>query len=362
MGVRHCVAARSFYAHRVFLRHVHNFRAIAITIIVAGHVLDLLNRESDPRTVDFLLDLLDNGTILFVFIAGFLFEHLSGRFRYLPYLRKKLLNVIVPYLLISIPAVLYTVYLGDGPALPEWVRESPKPVQVALMLLTGGGTVDYALWFVPMIAMLYLAAPVFMVFVRHPRLYPLVIPLLLVCTIVHRPPQTLTPIVAIYFMPVYILGMWVSRERGRVEPVLRRSGWVLGALFVAAVVDRFLVSPWHGGENPKGLFTGEYGLIDWMFPMKLLLCFALLGVMLRLDSWIGDRLKFLGDISFTIFFLHCYVLYLVQVEYPRFTGTDPPGNFLTWLGVTVFTLGVTIGAVACAKAVLGRRSRYLIGS
>ena len=87
----------------MFLRYVHNFRAVAIVIIVAGHAVVTLGRDAQPAQMDFLLDLLDNGTVLFVFIAGFLFEHLSRKFEYRSYLRKKLLNVIVPYLLISAP-------------------------------------------------------------------------------------------------------------------------------------------------------------------------------------------------------------------------------------------------------------------
>ena len=347
----------------MFLRYVHSFRAVAIVIIVAGHAVITLGREDDPRTMDFLLDLLDNGTILFVFIAGFLFEHLSRKYAYPDYLRKKLTNVIVPYVLVSIPAVAYTVLFTDpAAALPQYLGGTSPAYQVVWMLLTGGGTFNYAVWFVPMIALFYLAAPGFMQFVKHPRLYWLIVPLLVLSTLAHRPPEVITPAIALYFLPAYLLGMWASHLRERLEPLLLRSWPWLMAVFGIAVLARFLLSDHHGNDYVDHLFSQEFGPIDWMFPQKVLLCFALLGLMLRLDSVIGDRLNFLADISFTIFFVHCYLLFAFQVGYTHLTGELPQGNLALWLALTVATVALTALGTAVAKRLLGRRSRYLIGS
>lgn len=347
----------------MFLRYVHNFRAVAIVVIVAGHAAVVLKHDAHPRTMDFLLDLLDNGTVLFVFIAGFLFEHLSRRFEYRDYLHKKLLNVIIPYLLVSIPAVAYTVrFVDPNPALPESLRDASPAAQAAWMFLTGGGTFNYAVWFVPMITLFYLAAPLFMRFIAHPRLYLLAVPLTVFSMAAHRPPEVHTPLIALYFLPAYLLGMWASHERERLEPVLLRSwAWLLGAFGVAVLV-RFLFSDRHGNEYARGMFTGEFGLFDWMFAQKLLLCAAFLGLMLRLDAVVGDRLRFLGDISFTIFFVHGYVLFAFQIAFVRLFDVEPQGNFGLWLGLTVGTVGLTAAGTALTKRLLGRRSRYLIGS
>lgn len=346
----------------MFLRHVHNFRAVAMLVIVGGHAVEELDRTTDPPVTNFLFDLFDSGTVLFVFVAGFLFEHLSRNFRYRDYLHRKLRNVLIPYLVISIPAVLLTAFLVDNQAFPAAVRESPVVLQIGWMLGTGSGTFNYAMWFIPMITLLYLAAPLFMQLVRHPRLYLLALPLLAVSVIAHRPPESVTPAILLYFLPAYVIGMWASHQRERLEPLLRRGWWVLCALFVAAVVHRSLTSPWHGGEHVSGLFSGEFGLIDEMLLMKLLLCFAVLGLMLRFDGRIGNRLRFLGDVSFTIYFVHCYFLAVIRHGYPYFTGTDLPGTLVTWLVVAVVTLGVTAACAAVGRRVLGRHSRYLIGS
>jgi probable poly-beta-1,6-N-acetyl-D-glucosamine export protein len=347
----------------MFLRYVHNFRAVAIVIIVAGHAITTLARDDNPRTADFLLDMFANGTVLFVFIAGFLFEHLSRRYEYRDYLRKKLLNVIVPYLLVSIPAVLYTVLFTDPEqAMPEELGGTSAGYQALWMLLTGGGTFNYAVWFVPMITLFYLAAPLFMQCGRWPRLYLVCLVLVPLSMLAHRPPEVHTPAIALYFLPAYLLGMWASHDRARLEPLLDRWWpWLLGA-FGAAVLARFLFSPHHGNEYASRLFSGEFGLFDWMLAQKLLLCFAMLGLMRRLDDRIGDRLRFLGDISFTIFFVHCYMLFAFLVGYGRVFDTEPQLSAMLWLLLTVGTVAATAGGTLLAKRLLGRRSRYLIGS
>lgn len=346
----------------MFLRYVHNFRAIAMIIIIGGHAVEELDRTVDPPVTNFLFDLFDSGTVLFVFVAGFLFEHLSRNFHYGNYLRRKLLNVLIPYLVISIPAVLFTVFLSNNQAYPQAVRESPPALQIGWMLATGSGTFNYAMWFIPMITLLYLAAPLFMRLVRHPRLYLLAIPLLAISVIAHRPPESNTPAIFLYFLSAYVIGMWTSHERERLEPLLRRFWWVPGGLFVIAVVNRALTSPWHGAEHVRWLFSGEFGLIDQMFLMKLMLCFAVLGLMLRFDGGIGNGLKFLGGVSFTIYFVHCYFLAIVRNGYTYLTGTGIPGTFVNWLVLALATLAASAAFAALAKRVLGRRSRYLIGS
>lgn len=339
----------------MFLRYVHNFRAVAICFIVAGHAVFTLGHEAHARTMDLLADTLDYGTVLFLFIAGFLFEHLSGAFEYRSYLRRKVRNVIAPYLITSIPAVVYVAWFTPTAGRPAWYR-------AAAMLATGVGTPDYAVWFIPMIALFYLVAPALMRFVRHPRLYWLIVPLLMFSALAHRPPELWTPVIGLYFLPVYLLGMWASHERARLEPLLRRWWPALLAVFVVAVVVRWSTSPWHGGEYTRGLFTGEYGLVDWMLLMKVVFAFALMGIMLRADRLIGDRLSFLGTASFTVFFLHCYVLWgFVGAWAAMGRGPVPQGDVASVAALTVGVVGLSLAVAALVRRVAGHRSRMLIG-
>ena len=339
----------------MFLRYVHNFRAVAILVIVAGHAAFTLGRDAEPRTMDLLADVLDYGTVLFLFIAGFLFQHLSASYDYRGYLGRKLRNVILPYVVTLVPGIAFVLWTNRH-------TDTSPLLRVVSILVTGLGTPDYPMWYVPMIALFYLAAPLFIAVVRHPRLYWVAVPLLVLSTVAQRPPEVQTAAIALYFLPVYLIGMWVGHERARLEPLLLRIWPALLAVWAGAVLVRFLFSPVHGGDYSRGLFSGEYGWVDWMLLMKLVLAFALVGMLQRWEARIGDRLTFIGDISFTIFFVHVYLLFVFTLASVALFGAVPQGTLVSWFALTVVVVGVAAAGAHVARRILGPRSRLLIGS
>lgn len=346
----------------MFLRYVHSFRAVAIVVIVAGHAVFVLAWPEPSRTRDLLLDLLDSGTVLFVFVAGFLFHHLAGRFDHRDYLTKKLTNVLVPYLVVSVPAVVYTVLFTELAADRPVLAGTSVVYQAFWLLFKGGATFLFSLWFIPMITLFYLAAPLFMLMRRHPRLYLVLLVLVPYSLLAHRTDELDTVGIALYFLSSYVLGMWASHYRTRMEDLLDRYWAVLAGAFLAAVLVMFLVLDHHGNYYGAAPFSQEHGLIDWMYLQKLLACFALLGVLRRFDGVLGERLRYLGDISFTVFFVHGYLLMAVLVVSGRLVGGPPPGNVATFLLLTTGVVLATMGGTALVRRVFGRRSRYLIGS
>ncbi len=90
-----------------FINYIHNFRGIAIIFVVACHLL--LNWDKNSKVEEFLFVFWGNGTVLFVFIAGYLFQHLSKKFEYRNYLVKKFQNIILPYFIISVPIIVYRI-------------------------------------------------------------------------------------------------------------------------------------------------------------------------------------------------------------------------------------------------------------
>ncbi len=346
----------------MYLRYVHSFRAVAIVVIVAGHAIVTLSWPAASTTEAILLDLLDNGTVLFVFVAGFLFHHLADRYEYRAYLRKKLINVVIPYVLVSLPAVLYTVWFTEPAARYPELAGTSAGYQVGWMLIKGGATFNFSLWFIPMIVLFYLAAPLLIRFVRHPRLYVVLVVLIPLSMLAHRSDELNTFAIALYFLPAYLLGMFASHYRTILEPVLDRFWAPLIGCFLIAVTANVALASHHGNYYGAYPFSQEHGLVDWMFAQKLLLCFALLGLLRRLDRLIADRLRFLGDVSFTIFFVHGYVLFAVLAFFVNVVDSPPAGNLATWLLLTAGTVLASAGGAALVKRTTGRRSRYLIGS
>ena len=103
-----------------------------------------------------------------------------------------------------------------------------------------------------------------------------------------------------------------------------------------------------------------------MFLQKILLSFTLLGVIRQYDYRLAKPLEGLASSSFSIFFLHCYVLdiiVLVATDFGRLTGHYPlAGNPMNWLITFAIGVGVSYGIAVACQRLLGTRSRYLIGS
>jgi peptidoglycan/LPS O-acetylase OafA/YrhL len=351
---------------RAFLPYVHGFRAIAILFVVGAHSIWVLNWHDNPATEAFLADFIENGTVLFVFVAGFLFEHLESGFRYRSYLLKKLRNVVSPYLVISTPVAIHDAYTaGIYRRYPDLVGTSGLH-RVLWFLVKGGAGTNVPLWFVPMIIIFYLAAPVFMLLARVPRLYWSLLALLPLSLLAHRTsyPNLDTAQLALYYLSAYVAGMCSSHHRIKLEPVLVRIWPVLTGLFLAATAVMWRFSTHHGNYEGLHLFSQEHGAVDWLFAQKLLLCFALLGMLLRCERWAGPRLRLLGDVSFSIFFVH----YLFISVFRHFASTRvipgfaDSGDLLNWLVLAAATSLASLGLAVLVKRTAGRRSRLLIGS
>ena len=136
-----------------FLNYINIFRAFAILMIVSSHTM-LIGMQSN---IYFKIStgILANGTMLFIFIAGFLFKHLSKNFDYKKYLLKKWQNVILPYLFTSIPGLLLCFYAQSYTQNP--FHDLNKFIQIP-MLLTTGYIHNSPTWFIPLITLFFISS------------------------------------------------------------------------------------------------------------------------------------------------------------------------------------------------------------
>ncbi|MBV1880704.1 MAG: acyltransferase [Pseudomonadales bacterium] len=344
----------------MYLPHIDSFRAIAILVIIAGHCIWAFSWESSPTTKNSLADLLENGTVLFVFISGYLFQYLSASYQYRSYLVKKLKNVILPFMVISIPALFYSVLKNDPTLQYPQLTGHSTVYQLLWFLVTGGAHINYPLWFIPMISLFFLFAPVFFLFNRHPKLYFIIGLLLPLSLLLHRPPHPNlnTLHLALYYLPAYLIGMCACQYRRQVDKFCLRYFYPLLLLFVIAVICQFNYLSVHGNLTTTSLFSFQSGFIDWLYLQKILLCFVLLGLGLKFTDSISTPLAPLADMSFTLFFLHGYFLFAFKLicRWEVFEGSI--------IYVSLLFLGVLALCVAFAlvgRRLLGRRSRMIIG-
>ena len=344
-----------------FLLHVHRLRAIAILCIVTVHCESMFTWQSHQILDTFLVEFFQNASVLFVFVAGFLFQHLARSYRYGNYLWKKLLNVLIPYVIVATPAIIYALY-SENPVVahPELAGTS-LAYQIGWFYLNGGATFNWALWYVPMIALYFLAAPLFMLFESRPRLYYSLVVLIPLSLLAHRPTFTggHNLELALYFLSSYILGMFCS-QRGEqaVKFIQRNLRWMV-ALYLAILIGHTFHASHHGLEKVSHLFSFQYGYIDWLFLQKLLLSVVLLGVLPRFNNLSLPVVDYVADVSFTIYFLHMYVLFFLL----RWTHNPiGEGNVFELALLVTFVVAVSGLIAYAARRLLGRNSRLLLGS
>ncbi|MCQ9377368.1 acyltransferase [Methyloversatilis sp. XJ19-49] len=337
-----------------FLQPIHQFRAIAIVLIVGAHVLPVVEWKSHLAE-RLVAGFTNESSTFFMFISGFLFQHLSQRFEYRRYLWTKFLNVILPYLLLSLPAIAMFVFVTQRSGLWPGFYDMPKWQQIAMFVLTGKHLAP--MWFIPLMALFYLVAPLLVWADRHARsLYWLILPLLVFSALSGRGGQYGPISMFVYFLPVYLFGMVCARYRERVLDLTERAllplsacALVLYALFVA--------------EVPLG-FTIQTVLKPVMIPL-------ILWALFRWGGRFGTKLDYLAEISFGIFFVHAYFIAAARLVLAG--KSDTPGTvishevllqgdlFMFVVAMFVVILG-SMAFIRLAQHLFGRHSRMLVGA
>lgn len=338
-----------------YQQHIHVFRGLAIMGIVTAHTIPSLDWSQWPLTGRFVDALVNESSVFFFFIAGYLFQHLSARFVFRSYLRQKLLTVILPYLILSVPALIIFTQFTQRTGMWSWFYDLPVWEQVGLFLLTGKHLAP--LWFVPTITLFYLLAPLLLwVDRKMPRLYWLIVPLLVLSTWLGRDGPYGPIDKAIYLFPAYLLGMAFSHHKAQGMALVRRWWWALLAVVLVSCAG--LVFQWPDPPH-------------YQMPMKAAACLLLVWLLYRHHHRVGHRLDFVAEVSFGIFFIHAYFISAIKVVtvyliegsvYKGVGGEVIPGNPLTLLLYAGAVLVLSTATIWVVKKVLGKHSRKLIGA
>lgn len=340
------------------LAHVHRLRAIAILAIVAVHAMDYLEWGSNVPGYRLAAEILQGSTLLFFMISGLLFQHLAREADYAGYLVRKLRHVVLPYLVVSLPGVLL---LLSRPAFLESHPEfagTPMWWRAGFLLVYGGSQINQALWFVPVMCLYYVAAPVFWWMLRRPARFWVLPLLLLVALVEHRPEvaKYRNLEVALYYLPAYLLGMWIGLHRERVLAWTDRLAVPVAAAAVMLVVGHLVLTR-HNGTYVTVPFSGEQGLVDWIYLQKILVFVLLLALLRRRDDRPMPALDHLADCSFGIYFVHVYVLYALPSGWHVI-----PGGAFSLLALTTVAFSLSLVLVHAVRRLFGERSRVLIGA
>jgi surface polysaccharide O-acyltransferase-like enzyme len=350
-----------------FLHYIHYFRGAAILFIVGLHACISLKWGGALLQRKMALVLFNNGTVLFVFISGFLFYHLSkSNFNYLDYLKKKFFYVIVPYLFVSIPALIDKFYfdkMGDHWWMDHGFGQKNIASKLLLLLITGRHM--GVLWFIPMISILYIFAPLILKFAKS-KSFTYVAPLIAIIGLFtfRFGYYANIGLSLLYFFPVYIFGIWIYQIKEQLFDHAKSIIVLLSVIYFAMNIGEFM--EWIPFDDLIRIRDGYviyngYKFNYNKFKMQLL-CILLLVVFYKLNNREFSFLKLLGDYSFGIFFVHLYVIEILRLADRAGIISVSPPNLFTFLLYFGFIMIVTVVVVKLIKLGFKEKSRYLIGS
>jgi surface polysaccharide O-acyltransferase-like enzyme len=346
-----------------FQGDIHRLRGVAILLIVATHCVTFFSWTGHLSALDVAHDLFDNSTLIFMFISGYLFHHTSGDFHYGRYLKTKARNVVIPYAIAAAPGIAYVLLYDSERLHALGLDGTPGIEKAAYLLVYGGAQVNYALWFVPVMCLYYLASPLLLRLFNRPSGLSLLLILVPLSVLMHRPSYAHghNVMLALYFLSAYAIGMLCSKYHDYVVPVLDAN--LAGLLFVsgAIIVGHLALSSHHGNYSVLSFRSLDHvdNWVDWLFIQKMVLTFALWALIRRLAALRLSILDSLATVSFTVYFLHLYVLFVVA-HIAHAAGIEiGVGAFCGLLAIAIVLPAIIATG---ARRLVPRWSRTLIGS
>ena len=347
-----------------FLNYINVFRGIAILLIIAGHTMQFGSNSSLIHKIT--CEIICGGTALFIFISGFLFQHLSGKFEYKNYLSKKWTNVVLPYFVTAVPGILFCLLL------PQTYGNSfdgLNPLLQIPMFLTTGRIHNTPTWFIPMIILFFFCSWILLKLEKKGILYKL-LPLMFVITLIcpridvdYNSIMNLTYSQKyfacvgyvfngfIHFFSLYVFGMFCSKYKEVID-IFYNKRLLLWILMIMLA-----------GVNICLSYKGIYSNIT---VSKTILTMLVLGYLKHYDEWImsKEKLNTILDLtakySFGLFFVHWYWFFIYnQIFSLEKVIPIVENNYIFVLGV-VLARFVLVTILSMLSLYLGKRFILLI--
>lgn len=346
-----------------FLNYIHHFRGLAIVLIAAVHCRTSLLWPQDSLLHDLLIYGLDSSTILFVFISGFLFQYVNAeKLDYRNYLLKKIKYVVIPYVLVSIPAIVDKLFFENSAYwMGSFYKSLYMPFQAVYMVLTGKHSGPY--YFIPVICIIYLLAPILFRIQKSNYFTWITAALVGIGLFTYAYGYYATTLESLlYYLPVYIFGMWASKSRDR---ILNMRGYVWLAfagiyllIFYFEVTKNIAVQHLYYFEPTTHYFTNQF---NFSKLKEMILAILLITLFYRFRKKDFGFLALLGSYSFGIYFIHIYFINAVEriLNHYQFSRLQSGFGYLIFV---ISVIGISTLCVYLIKKIFKERSRLLIGS
>ncbi|MEQ9413941.1 MAG: acyltransferase [Cyclobacteriaceae bacterium] len=347
-----------------FLPYINHLRGLAIVLIVGIHCRTSFEWGKNYYQDKFWFSLIVYGTIVFVFISGFLFQHVNKtKFKFRDYIIKKIKYVVLPYFIVSTPAIINKLYF-DSPE--PWQSEFYNSLSILgkyfYMICTGKHMGPF--WFIPMITIVYIISPFLIYLDRSKYFYKYVFPIVFIGGLFLHDFGHNTSVVNsfLYFIPIYLLGIWSSKNAKAIVnlswPRLTPFLIIYVGIFMMEFLDILAIGKTYGfaEDARQNIYAFNFGKLK-----MILVCLVLMNVLYRFNSSRFRSLDILAQYSFGVFFIHLYVIRSLEILIKHFLG-NLNFNSVTFIVFLTTVTGLCILIVSITKRLLGRKSRYIIGS
>ena len=354
-------------AKREFNQAIHAFRGFAILNIVVIHAFGFVfyfakSMENPAESALMVLEwvnsiLFHDATLYFSFISGILFSMILQERGYARFFKSKFMYVAMPYLFFTILFTWRNWPFDEGTAVLFGGTAMEFLQLVGSNLLTGGAI--FALWYIPVLMVLYIATPVFAKLLAIERLKWLNVAIMLSPLIISRVWPAISWTNYAYFLGAYLLGMYTGANYGQVIEFVRRHA----VLFVAAAIGTTAIL--------VALFTSDdpaWGIVRFTESAWYVQKIAISGLVLlwfeRSITIVPKWLDVLGNYAFAIYFLHGYLLFefLSLMERTGLVLESVPLIIFWAIATYVAVIVTSVLITFAAKTALGRKSRFFLGA
>ena len=375
-----CGGGDGIRTQKPVLDFINYYRALVILWVVSGHTM-IWGRDTIYASNFYFFT---GATYLFVFISGFLFQYLSHKYDYLTYIKKKLTNVIMPFIIITIPVAL--AYTFSDPNISTYCDGAPKLFRFLICFLQGS-IINQPMWYMGMITVFFLLAPLFIKIQKN----KMILIAVTFCSIIYtlktnRLPVpfpeldtgianiVLTNIIFyikqfLYFASAYLIGMlscYLIEEYG--EIIKSKAKPIFYILLTCFSFD-FIFHIYF-----LKLSFLNVSLQKIIESLLLLFFFIAFEREIKNNKIIDKTLNFLADYSFGIFFVHslflniiyCKTIYMpLAFGVPEFVHYNTLKAFLFCTGLYFSVLFLSVFYLWLMKKILNllriKNTRMFIG-
>ena len=350
-----------------FLGYLHSFRGLAIIKIVLGHALAAAFiaaygafDESHPLIMASEIFYHDS-TLYFAIISGLLFTRVLEPRGYYKFFSSKVKNILLPYLFFTLVLTFISIRFHDTKSFQEGLVYYFSKVFRNLIY----GKANFALWYIPVLIVLYLATPVLQGLQKISKWTRIVFFAVMFIPLVVSRIQMVGDYIfkfetVIYFMGAYALGMYLGTD---LEAKFQSIKKCKTAIVVTAVASTGLLFYLY---IVKMDMVGAISVRESVFYIQKI-AFAIIFMMLlkRLGDAQPRWLKPIARDSFSIYFMHGSILYasshlfMFVIE----NKTIAPLNIVFGsIFLIVFSISVSMLVVFVFRKVFGKYSRMIVGS